>query len=181
MGRDKDHLFPQFFSKVSCRDLLSVHKYNLVKVPKIPAQAEQIPLYGFQMRLRSAPKEKLDSARKEKIDLNAVWGESSLEINRSALHTHCCVNQKTPYIRLETTRHNDLNSGRVINCRLKEHFLASRKLKHLHKNQEILKKHHDFVPLNSQSKPDETSPDQEFWEEMIRSQEKAIFQKTPLN
>ncbi len=180
MGRDRDHLFPQLLSKAACSDLLSIHKYNLVKVPKVPSQVEQLPLYGFQMRLRSGPKEKFDNARKEKLDIHAVWEETPPKINRAALHTHCCVNQKTPYLRIEKTG-NELNSHRVINYRLKEHFLACRKLRQLHKNQELLKKHHDFVHLNSEAKEEETSQDQEFWEEMIRSKENPIFHNVPLN
>lgn len=182
LGRDKDHLFPQLLSKLSCSDLIIAHKCDLVKVPKIPSQVEQLPLYGFQIRKQSAQKQKLDNARKEKIDLNANWGEASSQINRSALHTQCCVNQKTPYIHFEEAfASTDLNSNRVISWRLKEHFLACRKLRSIHKKQHHHQKHHDFVALNPQKKHQQSNSDHEFWEEMIRSKEKPIFQKVTIS
>ena len=182
LGRDKDHLFPQLLSKLSCSDLISIHKCDLVKVPKIPSQVEQLPIYGFQIRKQAPPKQKLDNVRKEKIDLHANRSEAPSQINRSAFQTHCCVNQKTPYIHFEEAfATSDLNSNRVINWRLKEHFLAARKLRNIHKKQLHQQKHHEFVALNPMKKDPESNSDHEFWEEMIRSKEKPIFQKVTIN
>jgi len=182
LGRDKDHLFPQLLSKLSCSDLINIHKCDLVKVPKIPSQVEQLPIYGFQIRKQAPHKQNLDSVRKEKIDLHADRSGPSSQINRSALQTQCCVNQKTPYIHFEEAfASTDLSSNRVINWRLKEHFLAARKLRNIHKKQHHQQKHHDFVALNPIKKEPQPNSDHEFWEEMIRSKEKPIFQKVTIN
>ncbi len=182
LGRDKEHLFPLLLSKLSCSDLLIAHNYDLVKVPRIPSQVEQLPLYAFQIRRQSIQKRKLDCAQKERIDLNANRGEATSQINRSALQTQCCVNQKSSCIHFEEAfAATDLDSTRVINWRLKEHFLASRKLRSIHRKQQHHQKHHDFVALNHQKKDEQSNADQDFWEEMIRSNEKPIFQKVTIS
>ncbi len=180
-GRDRDSLFPLLIKRASFHDFLSSHTCDLVKVPRIPSQVEQIPHYGFQIRKNNPQKRKLDSARKEKIDLDTVDQKITTQINRSALQTHCCVNQKTPYLILEhTLGSGDLSSNRIINCKLKEHFLASRRLKNLHKGLKSTQKHYDFVPLNPQKKAAQTSKDQEYWEDLIHSKEHHTFQKLPI-
>ncbi len=179
LGRDKEQLFPQLISKLSCSDLTIVHKCDLVKIPKIPSQVELLPLYGFQMWKQTTQKQKLDSARNKKIDLSGSRAENSSQINRSAFQTQCCVNQKTPYIHFEEA--TDLDSTRVINWRLKEHFLACRKIRSIHREQQHHQKHHDFVALSPQHKDQQSILDQEFWEEMIRGKEKPIFQKVTIS
>lgn len=181
LGRDKDHLFPHLLTKLSCSDMINAHKCDLVKVPKIPSQVEQLPIYGYQIRKQADHRQKLDSARKEKIDLHTDRSSALSEINRSALQTQCCVNQKTPYIHFEEAyASTDLNAGRVINWRLKEHFLAARKLRSIHRKRPQLNKPHDFTHLNPLKKDPQLESDREFWEGMIRSKEKTTFQKVTI-
>ncbi len=180
LGRDRDQFFPHFLSKLSCSDLLA-NKCDLVKIPKIPSHVERIPLYGVQMHRFSSWRKKLDGAKKEKIDLSAKEKSSGSQIDRSALQTQCCVNQKTPYLHFEETcAANDLTAVRVFDWRFKEHFLVSRKLRNLHKGRPPVEKQHNFVPINPQKNKADSSRDQEFWAEMIRAKEKPIFQQVQI-
>ena len=158
------------------------HKCDLVKVPKIPSQVQQLPLYGFQMRKLASLKGKLGEVGKEKIDLTKEEKEPASAINRSAQQTQCCVNQKTPYLHFEEScAANDLTATRVFDWRLKEHFLVSRRLRTLHQKGESLQKHRDFVPLNPQKATQESLQDRDFWEEMIRAKERPIFQRVTIS
>lgn len=181
LGRDRDHLFPYLLAKVSCQDLLMARKCDLVKVPKIPSQVQQLPLYGFQMRRLAPLKGRLGEVGKEKIDLTKKEKEPASAINRSAHQTQCCVNQKTPYLHFEESCPNDLTATRVFDCRFKEHFLVSRRLRSINKNRQSLEKHRDFVPLNPQKETQESLQDRDFWEEMIRAKERPIFQRVTIS
>jgi hypothetical protein len=176
LGRDKDHLFPFFLTQWPSKSLQVIYKYDLVKTPKIPSQVERLSLYGFQMCQQHNSKQGLKKSTKEKIDLIQTKENPFSQIDRSAFHAHCCVNQKAPYLYLEEAiAGTHLNANRVINCHLKEYFLACRKLRDIHQKGHQEQKHYDFVSLNPQKPDHRLIQDQEFWEEMIHSKKHSIF------
>lgn len=171
-GRDKDYLFPHLFSKFSCKDLFNMHKCDLVKIPKIPSQVNQLPLYGMQMHFQKQHSQKFNLASKEKIDLKQLYQNLLSGISKSALQAHCCANQKKPLLFIEE---GDLDSARVMTWRFKGYFVASRKLRFYGRRSSIQPKKHDFVSLQTPKEEKSKSENLEFWEEMMRNKEKQIF------
>jgi hypothetical protein len=140
-GKDKENLLPVAHSTSKTQDFSKKHKCDLVKPPRIPSQIDHLPLQGYvlskkkrQTKQRQVTKEDLSKALRICID-----------------HSHCSVSQKNSN---HLQPKNALSSTRVAYCRLKEHFLVSKRLKIITKQGLAGPKRHDIVPIKSSTKQD---------------------------
>lgn len=175
-GKDKEMIFDHLIKKSqSCRNWLQAHECNLVKIPRVPSQVEHLSFYGYEMS--KDRKKKLENVRKNTVDLACLQKDGATPFQKVALHAHCCVNQKNPYLLEDIHAPAELIPERVVKkWQLKEHFLAFRKLRTLGKQRSCDHKRHEIVPLCSSKKSTLKSEDQEFWEELIFSKENRLFQ-----
>lgn len=112
------------------KDFLKAYKCDLVKTPRIPVQAEYIPLYGYSLsKKKRTPKQRLITKEVKASTLNIQLDSA-----------HCSINQKYPHC---------LSSDRVVSWHLKEHFFVCKRLKLLGKQLHPGPKRHDVVLLQS--------------------------------
>jgi hypothetical protein len=129
---------------------LPEHHYDLVQIPRVPPQLGRLSLSGLQMKTPPQKKRNWDNEKRQK-------GRSLLFQDRP-------------------THQRELNPHRVKLCKLKEHYLASRKFKTISKQ----KKASDH-PLNHQvqslAEPKEALVDErmDFWQAMLQQKEERHF------
>lgn len=130
---------------------LPTHHYDLVQIPKVPSQLRRLSLYGKQMKSPPKKQRKWNSNEKERSKALAL--------------------KDRPYQRSE------LSPARVKLCKLKEHYLASKKLKSISSEKKSLD-HLKNYQINTLDQPaDGYVKDErmEYWEEMIHNREERHF------
>lgn len=127
------------------------HHYDLMLVPKVPSQSRRLSFYGNQ--LKSFPKKQRN------------WNPRQNEQKQS-------LSLKGDLFELK-----ELNPHRVKLCKLKEHYLASRKLKSIaiQKNHTQNIKNQVSLLENRNSSPFEKDHRMEYWEEFIKNREERHF------
>ncbi len=149
-GKDKGNVLHIAQSPSKTEDFSKKHKCDLVKTPRIPSQVEHLPFQGYlskkkrQTKHRQVTKENFSKALRISMD-----------------HSHCSVSQKNlNHLHSEYV----LSSARVAYCRLKEHFLVSKRLKSITKQGYVSPKRHDVVPIKSSNQQDlSTNPYLQEW------------------
>jgi hypothetical protein len=152
-GKDKENLLPvaQFPSKT--QDFSKKHKCDLVKTPRILFQVEHLPLQGYLLK------------KKRQTKHHQVTKENFSKILRISVdHSHCSISQKNlNHLQPE----NALSSARVAYCQLKEHFLVSKRLKNITKQEHAYPKRHDVVAIKPSKQQDlSKNPYLQEWEKI---------------
>jgi|ERR1700722_4993589 len=140
-GKDKENILPTVQTPPHLQDFSKKHKCDLVKPPRIPSQVDHLPLQGYLSKKKRQTKPR--RVTKENIS-------KSLRIHID--QSHCSISQKNiNYLQPE----NALSSARVAYCRLKEHFLVSKRLKSINKQEQHPgPKRHNVVPIKSSTQKD---------------------------
>jgi hypothetical protein len=140
-GKDKENLLRIDQSLHQTQDFSKKHKCNLVKTPRIPSQIEHLPLQGYVL-----------SKRRRQTKQRQVTKENFSKTLRLCIdQSRCSMSQKNlNHLQPE----NALSSARVAYSRLKEHFLVSKRLKHISKQRPSGPKRHDVVPIKSSTQQD---------------------------
>jgi hypothetical protein len=138
-GKDRGHILPS--AQTPPQDFLKKHKCDLVKPPRIPTQVDHLPLQGYLAKKKRQTKPR-----------HVTKGNVSKSLGISVDQSHCSVSQKNiNYLQPD----NALSSARVAYCRLKEHFLVSKRLKSLNKQAHHTgPKRHNVVPIKSSTQKD---------------------------
>ncbi|MBS0604203.1 MAG: hypothetical protein JSS60_04085 [Verrucomicrobia bacterium] len=140
-GKDKANLLYLDKAVSEAKDFSKKHKCDPVKTPRIPSHVEHLPLQGYV----------LSKKRRQAKPRQVTKGNPSKPLKITVDGSHCNVNQKNlNFIEPEYT----LSSARVAYCRLKEHFLVSKRLKNLSKQHHTGPKRHQVVPIKSSSQQD---------------------------
>ncbi len=153
LGKDRDNLLQVKQLPLKSQEFCKTHKCDLVKPPRIPSQIKHLPLQGYVL-----------SKKKRQTKQRSVTKEnhSSQKLIFPMDLSHCTVSQKN-WGHLH--RRNPLSPARVVQCRLKEHFLVSKRLKTLSKQKLPGPKRHQVVPIKSSSKQEpEHNPYLQEWE-----------------
>lgn len=175
-GRDKESILPDLLKQSACFDLLLSRKCDPVKIPRIPSQVEHLSLYGYEITQDTPQKKNLTTVEKSPVNLKTLQRQAVSRSDKAALHTHCCVSQKSAYLIAESNHPADLTSeGKIQNWQLKGHFFAFKKLKTFHKQKKEGPRPHHIVPIRSSKASNLKREDQELWEEMIRAKENRLF------
>jgi len=159
-GKDKGNLLPLVHSSSIAKDFSKKHKCDLVKPPRIPSQVDHLPLQGYLSKKKRYPKSR--QVTKENF---------SKSLRFCVDPSQCSISQKN-INHLQTEK--ALSSARVAYCRLKEHFLVSKRLKNITKQAHASPKQHKVVPIKSSSQQDlSTNP---YLQEWGKIQEERHFQ-----
>lgn len=127
------------------------HHYDTIQIPKIPSQSGRLSMFGNQMKMPKKQKERSWNAQKE---------------------------GKTPIALKDSPRSSkELHPHRVKLCKLKEHYLASKKLKTISAQK---KSTHPMKGrlIDSLAKEEEgfvKDQRMEYWEEFIQNREERHF------
>ena len=140
-GKDKENLLRLKKPLSEPQEFCKTYKCDLVKPPRMPSQIEHLPLQGYVL-----------SKKKRQAKQRQVTKDNPLKPLRFSVdQAHCCVNQKNlNYMQ----RENPLSSNRVAQCKHKEHFFVSKKLKNISKQNPTGPKRHDVVRIKSSSQQD---------------------------
>lgn len=157
-GKDKENLLKINLAKP--QDFCKRHKCDMVKPPRIPSQIEHLPLQGYVFSKK----------KKQAKQRHVTKGNLCKPLRFTVDQAHCNVNQKYP----GHLRENPLSPARVAQCRLKEHFLASKRLKYISKQKPASPKRHDVVPIKS-STPKELAQNP-YLQEWEKHKEERHFQ-----
>ncbi len=160
-GKDKGNLLPLMQSSSVAKDFSKKHKCDLVKPPRIPSQVEHLPLQGY------LSKKKRNHAKQRQVTKENFSKTLRFSVDQS----QCSVSQKN-INHLQTEK--ALSSARVAYCRLKEHFLVSKRLKSINKQGYDIPKQHKVVPIKSSSQQDLTT--NPYLQEWGKIQEERHFQ-----
>ncbi len=135
--------------------------YSPLKAPRKPAALGQ-KIGGYPAKKKPAEEQKKASVVTEK------WNAASHQTHQFGL------SQALPDEALKGT---DLHAARVRLWKLKEHFLASSKLKGMPKQKEgNTVKHEIKLLVESDPQQDEDRKKQEYWEAFIKNREERHFQ-----
>jgi hypothetical protein len=174
LGRD---IFYSLIQQLTSYDLFQSRRCDLVKIPRIPSQIEYLSLYGYEISHEKKGERKLRSIKKQTVNLEALQKEVSSGFSQVALHTHCCVNQKNPYLMQEFASASHFTSKRMVKSwQLKEHFLAFRRFKSLAKERSEDPKQHQITSLRPSKQSTVKPEDHEYWAELMRSKDHRLFQ-----
>ena len=161
-GKDKENLLRLKNPLSKPQDFSKKHKCDPVKPPRIPSQVEHLPLHGYAL-----------SKKKRQSKQRHVTKENpSKPLRFNVGPSHCNVNQKNLN---HLHQQNPLTSDRVAQCRLKEHFFVSKRLKHLSKQKLSGPKRHDVVPIKSTAKQEDPSQNP-YMQEWGKIKEERHFQ-----
>ncbi|MGC1879027.1 MAG: hypothetical protein WA347_04425 [Rhabdochlamydiaceae bacterium] len=140
-GKDKEHFLPFTQPSTKTQPFFKKYKCDLVKPPRIPSQVEHLPLQGYVL-----------SKKKRSTKQRQVTKENFSKMLRYTIdQSHCTICQKNlNYLQPI----NALSAARVAYCRLKEHFLVSKRLKTISKQEHTGPKRHDVVRIKSSSQQD---------------------------
>lgn len=159
-GKDKGNLLPIVQSTSKGQDFSKKHKCDLVKTPRIPSHVEHLPLQGYLSKKKRHNKHR--QVTKENF---------SKTLRISIDQSHCTISQKNfNHLQSECA----LSSARVAYCRLKEHFLVSKRLKSITKQGDASPKRHDVVPIKSSNQQD--LPQNPYLQEWEKMKEERHFQ-----
>jgi hypothetical protein len=160
-GKDKENLLQLKNNLAKPQDFYKKYKYDLVKTPRIPTQIKHLPLQGYVL-----------SKKKRNSKQHHVTKETSSKPSRLPIDlAHCCVNQKNLNLFHQA---NPLTADRVAQCRLKEHFLVSKRLKSLSKEKNLGPRRHQVVRI--QSTPQKDMSQNPYLQEWVKIQEERHFQ-----
>lgn len=140
----------QLFSQ-SWGSLLRSHHCNLVKMPRVP-KVHQLALLGYEMT-------------KEKKKIQGVsWDKENISV-------------QMPFS--TTSSAGELKSERFQRYKLKEHVLASKRLKNLKKEQKQEMGQHQISLLSQSSANSKDKPREiDYWEDFLRKKEERHFNLT---
>lgn len=139
-GKDKENILPSVDASSKTQDFSKKHKCDLVKTPRIPPQVDHLPLQGF-----------LSKKKRQTKPRHVTKENFSKSLCVSVDQSRCSMSQKNSnYLQSE----NALSSARVAYCRLKEHFLVSKRLKNISKQGYTGPKRHQVVPIKSSAQQD---------------------------
>lgn len=129
-GRDKNSLLHLSSGEFKTHDFSKKYKCDLVKTPRIISHIEHLPLQGYAL-----------SKGKKQIKTRHVTTENPLKQLQITVEGSCCsVNQKS-YLHLSPSR--------VAQCKYREHFLVSKRLKNISHHTSGGSKNHQMVPIKS--------------------------------
>jgi hypothetical protein len=134
------------------------HSYSPLKAPRKPA-AQSYKIGYPNLTKKKEPQKKPRVVTKE-------WNLPSKQPHPFRTHID------------EAPKGTDLDAARVRLWKLKEHFLASRKLKGLteQKKESSTSKRHIHLLAHSDAQKTEDQRNQEYWEEFIKNKEERQFQ-----
>lgn len=140
-GKDKANLLQLNSPSTKFQDFCTKYKCDLLKAPRIPIQVDNLPLQQYVL-----------AKKRKQTKTRCVSKENpSKPLGISLDSSYCNVSQKNLN---HMTSENALSSARVGYCKLKEHFLVSKRLKNMGKQQNTGPKRHQVVPIKSWAQED---------------------------
>lgn len=160
-GKDKENLLRTSTPSAKTQEFSKKHKCDLMKTPRISSQVEHLPLQGYVL-----------SKKKRQTKPRHITKENFSKALRFCVdHSHCSINQKNMnFLQPE----NALSSERVAHCRLKGHFLVSKRLKNISKQGQAGSRRHNVVPIKASSQKGQV--DNPYLQEWGKVHEERHFQ-----